>query len=148
MVPELLWEFMQQLEAKPSSVPAARFAQGLYGYTCYDAVQFFDSIKLAGQSLKPGINVDKRIPLMRYRLYQYVIAFNHFKDELFICENKIAGLESDINLVESLIRSKDVPVYPFKMKGKEQTNMSDDAFRDMVKKEWRVACAGMYFRLY
>ena len=25
---------------------------------------------------------------MRYRLYQYVIAINHFKDELFICENK------------------------------------------------------------
>lgn len=147
MVPELLWEFMQQLEAKPSSVPAARFAQGLYGYTCYDAVQFFDSIKLAGQSLKPGINVDKRIPLMRYRLYQYVIAFNHFKDELFICENKIAGLESDINLVESLIRSKDVPVYPFKMKGKEQTNMSDDAFRDMVKKGMESCLRGDVFQI-
>ena len=34
--------------------------------------------------------------LMRYRLYQYVIAINHFKDELFICENQVKGLESEV----------------------------------------------------
>jgi anthranilate synthase component 1 len=71
---------------------------------------------------------------MRYRLYQYVIAFNHFKDELFILENNINGIESDSALLESLIRSKDVPVYPFKAKGEELSNMSDEDYMEMVKK--------------
>jgi len=36
--------------------------------------------------------------------------------------------------VESLIRSKDVPVYPFSPKGEESSNMSDAAYIEMVKK--------------
>jgi anthranilate synthase component 1 len=71
---------------------------------------------------------------MRYRLYQYVIAFNHFKDELFICENTIKGLESELSLLESLIRSKDVPVYPFRVKGEESSNMTGEEYMEMVKK--------------
>ena len=62
---------------------------------------------------------------MRYRLYQYVIVINHFKDELFLCENRIAGIPSDIDLLESLIRSKDVPEYPFALSGEETSNMND-----------------------
>jgi anthranilate synthase component 1 len=71
---------------------------------------------------------------MRYRLYQYVIAVNHFKDELFICENKIAGIESELPVLESLIRSKDIPVYPFRSNGEESSNMSNEDYKEMVKK--------------
>ena len=71
---------------------------------------------------------------MRYRLYQYVIAINHFKDELFICENRIAGIESDLPAIESLIRSKDIPVYPFRSAGEECSNMNDDTYMQIVKK--------------
>src|SRR3954465_12588029 len=44
-VPGKLWDFMQQFEMEPSTSKEARFSQGLYGYTSYDAVQFFDSIQ-------------------------------------------------------------------------------------------------------
>ena len=93
-VPQKLWEFMQRFEASPASRDCreAKFAQGLYGYTTYDAVQFFDTIHLAVDRKSPtGQPV---IPLMRYRLYQYVIAINHYKDELIICENVIPVVES------------------------------------------------------
>ncbi len=130
-VPGQLWNFMQRFAIKKGEQKEEKFAQGLFGYTTYDAVQFFEDIKLntsaKGMDL-PGI------PLMRYRLYQYVIAFNHFKDELFICENKMAGIESELPLLESLIRSKDVPVYPFAAKGAESSNMTDEAYKEMVKK--------------
>ncbi|TMI61643.1 MAG: anthranilate synthase component I family protein [Bacteroidetes bacterium] len=128
-VPQLLWDFMHRFEITKSEIKEARFAQGLFGYTTYDAIQFFDTIRLSARNSQPA-----SIPLMRYRFYQYVIAFNHFKDELFILENNINGIESDSTLLESLIRSKDVPVYPFKAKGNEQSNMSDDDYREMVKK--------------
>lgn len=127
-VPGILWEFMQRFSIEPSAEKEARFAQGLYGYTTYDAVQFFDTIHLSDKKAASPI------PLMRYRLYQYVIAVNHFKDELFICENKVAGVESELPLLESLIRSKDVPVYPFRAAGEETSNMKDDEYREMVKK--------------
>jgi anthranilate synthase component I len=128
-VPGLLWDFMQKFEIEKSETKEVKFAQGLFGYTTYDAVQFFDTVQLKTRNPKPDA-----IPLMRYRLYQYVIAINHFKDELFICENKINGVESDAAVVESLIRSKDVPVYPFSLKGEESSNMTNEAYKEMVTK--------------
>jgi anthranilate synthase component I len=128
-VPQLLWNFMEQFDIQKSESKEAKFAQGLFGYTTYDAVQFFDTIRLEKHVAALPV-----IPLMRYRLYQYVIAVNHFKDELFICENKVNGVESEVAVVESLIRSKDVPVYPFNTKEEENSNMTDEEYRDMVKK--------------
>jgi anthranilate synthase component 1 len=128
-VPGQLWEFMQRFDIQQPDKKESRFAQGLFGYTSYDAVQFFDTIELSNPAKETN-----SIPLMRYRLYQYVIAFNHFKDELHICENMVAGLESELPVVESLIRSKDVPVYPFAASGVESSNMTDEEYRDMVKK--------------
>ncbi|MEP6615384.1 MAG: anthranilate synthase component I family protein [Ginsengibacter sp.] len=129
-VPQLLWEFMQRFEVKDQAPGPIKIAQGLFGYTSYDAVQFFENIKL--QSSR--VTTKTPIPLIRYRLYQYVIAINHFKDELFICENRMPGLESEIEIVESLIKSKDVPVYPFKTNGIEKSNLKDEEYIDMVKK--------------
>ena len=53
---------------------------------------------------------------------------------MFICENSIDGITSEIELVESLIKSKDVPTFPFKTKGEESSNLTDAAYIDMVKK--------------
>jgi anthranilate synthase component 1 len=127
-VPKLIWEFMNRFEIGPSESKESKYAQGLFGYTSFDAVQFFDTVKLTTR------NSQLTIPLMRYRLYQYVIVFNHFKDELHICENHINGIESEMAGVESLIRSKDVPVFPFKKKGEETSNVTDAEYIKMVEK--------------
>jgi anthranilate synthase component 1 len=84
---------------------------------------------------------------MRYRLYQYVIAINHFKDEMFLCENVINGLESEVNLIESLIKSKDVPMYPFKVQMDETANMSDEGYKEMVKKGVASCLRGDVFQI-
>lgn len=143
-VPLHLWNFMKRFEIAEgsSTLKEARFAQGLYGYTTFDAVQFFDTIKL-----NVGNGQSPTIPLMRYRLYQYVIAINHFKDELFICENKIDGIESELSVVESLIRSHDIPVYPFAAKGEEGKNMSDEDYMEMVKKGIKSCFRGDVFQI-
>ncbi len=153
-VPQLLWDFMQNFDVRKSDSKEAspddpsgraKYAQGLFGYATYDAVQFFETIRLdRGSSSHKGEN---NIPLMRYRLYQYVIAVNHFKDELFICENLIQGLESESAVVESLIKSKDVPVYPFKSQGEERFNMSDSDYIGMVKKGIQSCHRGDVFQI-
>jgi anthranilate synthase component 1 len=76
-----------------------------------------------------------------------VIAFNHFKDELFLCENQVKGLESELGVVESLIRSKDVPVYPFRAMGEEVSNMTDDEYMEMVKKGIQSCHRGDVFQI-
>jgi len=84
---------------------------------------------------------------MRYRLYQYVIAINHFKDELFVCENSVGGLESELAVVESLIKSKDVPTYPFATEGDEMYNMTDQEYMQMVEKGIQSCYRGDVFQI-
>jgi len=137
--PDRIWSYMQQYEMNGAEVKEAVFAQGLYGYTAYDAIPFFDTIQF-----KEGVPL---IPLMRYRLYQYVIAFNHFKDEIFICENKLAGIVSEHEALVSFIKSKDVPQYPFSIQGSETSNLSDDEYREAVKKGIQHCMRGDVFQI-
>jgi len=139
--PELLWGFMQRFDCPPSPEKHLRAVQGLFGYTTFDAVQFFDTVKFRERVGETSI------PLMRYRLYQYVIAINHFRDELYICENVVAGLESELSVVESLIRSKDVPVYPFQPVGDETSNLTDEAYTEMVAQGIKSCLRGDVFQI-
>jgi anthranilate synthase component 1 len=137
--PDRIWAYMQHFEIEKGTAKEAAFAQGLYGYTTYDAIPFFDTIQF-----KEG---DPAIPLMRYRLYQYVIAFNHFKDELYICENKIQGIDSELGVLLSYIKSKDVPQYPFSVVGAETSNYSDAAYRLAVEKGIQHCMRGDVFQI-
>jgi anthranilate synthase component 1 len=141
-VPDMLWAFMDRFNVRPAVEKPVKTAQGLFGYTSYDAVQFFDTIRFDKRS--DQVNT---LPLMRYRLYQYVIAINHFKDELYLCENEIVGISSEIAVVESLIRSKDVPAYPFAATGPETSNMSDTEYMEMVKKGIKSCYRGDVFQI-
>src|SRR6187397_1078093 len=140
-VPQMVWDFANRFDCVKMETKEVKFAQGLFGYTSYDAVQFFDTVKLKTQKTVPVV------PFMRYRLYQYVIVFNHFKDELHICENQISGIESEMPVVESLIRSKDVPVFPFKRKGDESSNVTDAEYINMVKKGIAACHRGDVFQI-
>lgn len=143
-LPQLLWQFMQNFQVTASSKEAA-FSQGLYGYCTYNAVEYFDTISLENKKTKNTVN--DSIPNLRYRLYQYVIAFNHFKDELYLCENKIDNVESEIGLIESIIHNKDVPVYPFKNTGKEESNITDEEYMQMVQKGIASCLRGDVFQI-
>ena len=120
-------QFLHRFKAEKPLEKEGTLAQGLFGYCSYDAACLFESIHA---------NKDREfsIPPVRYRLYQYVIIINHFRDELFICENEINGVNSEFSLVESLIRGKDLPVYPFTSIGEEQSNLTDEQYLALVKK--------------
>ncbi len=133
-VPNHLWDFMNRFDIQPTEQKQVNIAQGLFGYTTYDAVQFFDSINLSQTKTNDQRSRTNNIPLMRYRLYQYIIVINHYKDELFICENVINGINSEVAVVESLIKSKDVPTFPFKTAHEETSNLTNEAYIEIVTK--------------
>jgi anthranilate synthase component 1 len=141
-LPALIWEFMQRFQTESNDPKASAFAQGLYGYFTFDAIELFETLQLTKTN-----NAESSIPLARYRLYQYIIAINHFKDELILCENKIDGIETELNIVESILKSKDVPVYPFKRQGEEQRNMTDSDYIEMVQKGIKNCLRGDVFQI-
>ncbi|MDQ3682658.1 MAG: anthranilate synthase component I family protein [Bacteroidota bacterium] len=138
----ILKGFMQRFEIAATTEKEAGFAQGLYGYFTYDAVQFVETVSLNNPPENEMI-----IPFARYRLYQYVIAINHFKDELYLCENVLTGLESEITVVESILNSKDIPVYNFKTTGEETSNLTDEDYVEMVKKGIQNCHRGDVFQI-
>jgi anthranilate synthase component 1 len=145
-VPDELWKFMQYFNIAEAAEAPVNMAQGLFGYTTFDAVQFFDTIQLSTSSSSFG-GQEGAIPLIRYRLYQYVIAINHFKNELFICENHIKGIESNGALIESIIKSKDVPTYPFAAVENETSPLNDEEYISMVKKGIASCARGDVFQI-
>ena len=55
---------------------------GVFGYSTYDAVQYFEKIKF--ESPMPE---KEEVPEMRYNFFRYVLAINHLTNELLIFEH-------------------------------------------------------------
>ncbi len=140
---DVIWDFMQHFQFNDDVSMPVKIAQSMFGYITHDAVQFFDTVRFhhSGSLDQP------LIPLIRYRVYQYVLIINHFKNELYICENKIKGQESETDLIESIIRSRDVPVFPFNLKGEEVADITDDDYLEMVRKGIASCARGDVFQI-
>lgn len=102
---------------------------GLFGYFTFDAVEYFEDISL---TTKP--NPAKQIPILQYHVYKYVIAIDHFRNQLHIFENLLENEESELDRMQFLIQNKNFPEYTFQTKGPETSNMSDEDFKNLVLK--------------
>ncbi len=104
-------------------------SNGLFGYFTFDAIEHFEDIKLTAK-----IQENRKIPFMQYHIYKYVIAIDHFRNQLYLFENLLENEESDIERIEYLIQNKNFPEYSFQINGEESSNMSDDEFKELVEK--------------
>lgn len=138
---DLLNEFSNHYQCEPVNHPIEAMAQGLFGYTSYEAIPFFETITFKPQSK------ETEIPILRYRLYQYVIAFNHKNDEMRIIENKIEGLKSEMSRIEDIIKHKTIAVYPFETEDFETSNLEDQEYLELVKKAQQHTMRGDVFQL-
>lgn len=100
---------------------------GFFGYTNYDAVKYFESLNIGAEKKDAH-----ETPEMHYSLFRYIIQIDHFKNELLITENVVEGTESNIEKIVDLVSSNNHPRYHFKMGGKENTNVSDIDFKNLV----------------
>lgn len=104
-------------------------SNGLFGYFTFDAINYFEDIRLA-----TPLNLEKKIPFLQYNVYRYVIAIDHFKNELYIFEHSLDGQEeSGIDQIEYLIQNKKFPEYKFTLKGEESSNLTDAEFLSLVE---------------
>ncbi|MFL5762752.1 MAG: anthranilate synthase component I family protein [Bacteroidia bacterium] len=99
---------------------------GLFGYITYDAVRHFEDIRI-----NAPVAENKRIPDLKYDLYQYVIAIDHFRDVLVIYENSFNEPEGTA-AIEALISKKNFASYRFSSAGNEESNYSDEEFAGLI----------------
>ncbi len=106
---------------------------GLFGHIGYNAVQFFEDITLKATSS------ENDVPLVVYQVFRYVIAINHFKDELYLFEHTYlqegqeAGADN-LDYIETLIKSRNFPSYSFQTTQPEQSNFTDQEFLEVIQK--------------
>lgn len=140
-VPELLNHFSKSFSCNTTKDTIEETAQSLFGYTSFEAVQFFENLTFKAQS--PEVE----IPILRYRLYQYVIAINHYNDEMYIIENQIKGVKSELYLLESLIKNQNSVIYPFEKTSDETSNVTDEEYIELVKTAQKHCMRGDVFQL-
>lgn len=112
---------------KPQGDQPFRNFNGFFGHTAFDAVQYFDTHQFPADKKK----ID--LPDMRYYLYRFIIAFNHYKDELYILENRLEGEESQLDQLLIQIKNPLEQLHDFKTVGEERSNLSDEEFKELVR---------------
>jgi len=134
--------FVQQFDAEIS--PTKIISNGLFGYFTHEAIEYFETIKLKTVEDNP-----RKIPVMQYHIYRYIIAIDHFKNELYIFQNQPEGQDANGGLqkLEYLIKNKNFPEYHFKSNGEEQSDLTGDEFMAMVKKMKQHIFRGDVFQI-
>jgi len=120
---------------------ALKSFNGLYGYTTYDAVQYFENITLKVKE------APSKIPLMQYGFYRFIIAINHFNDEMTLIENRESESDSRMEEIQTIIDSQVFNSHKFQIIGKETSNCSDEDFKGYVEKAKAHCKRGDVFQL-
>ncbi|MCA8829646.1 anthranilate synthase component I family protein [Hymenobacter pini] len=118
---------------------------GLFGYMGYEAVQAFEDLTLDAAKQAAG-----QIPDILYCTYRYVIAINHFRNELFVFEHTPAGDpvdEQGLQRLVNLIRNPSLPDFKFQRVGEEQTNQTDEEFMRVLTAGQQHCLRGNVFQI-
>jgi anthranilate synthase component 1 len=115
---------------------------GLFGYTAYDAVRYFEQI-----AVRESHHADSDAPDIYYILYKYLIVFNHFKNELTLIELCSEGEHDHLATLENLIEDRNFASYEFRTVGSRQSNLSDAQYQEMVREGIRHCLRGDVFQI-
>ncbi|WP_285010008.1 anthranilate synthase component I family protein [Pedobacter faecalis] len=139
---EEIERFKSKFQLEP--VPAIKdLTNGLFGYFTWNAVPYFEDISFSA----PTRPIEE-IPLMQYHVYRYIIAIDHFRNEVTLFGNSFGAEKSDdLEKMEYLIQNKNFPEYSFRSSGKEESNLTDEAFMEMVEKMKKHILRGDVFQI-
>lgn len=126
MTANRLWDFLNAFQ--PVYGEGVPEMNGLFGHVGFDGVQYFETIQLDAGKRKFDL------PDIHFVFPRYVLAINPFKDELTILENILPGQTSQLDQLELLMKGPRVPQHPFRLLGQEQSNLTDEQFKQLVTK--------------
>jgi anthranilate synthase component 1 len=115
---------------------------GLFGYTSFDAVRYFENIPVMEYHHK-----ESDAPDMYYILYKYLLVFDHFGNTLTLIELCADRDENHLKEIEAMIENRNYASYDFRMTGESSSTVTDEEYKAMVHEGIRHCLRGDVFQI-
>ena len=102
---------------------------GLYGYTSFNAVRYFENI-----GVKDETQPMNDAPDLLYILYKDVVVVDHFRNELTLIEMLSEEEEDDLDVLERDLNGRPYQTYDFHPVGDYWSTLTDDEHRENIRK--------------
>ena len=112
---------------------------GLFGYTSFNAVRYFEDI-----NVKDETQAKNDAPDLLYILYKVVIVFDHFNNTI-----KLVSLEGETKLDDVLkaMNKANVKAYDFHPVGDVRSTLTDDEHRENIRRGIKHCLRGDVFQI-
>ncbi len=112
---------------------------GLFGYTSFNAVRYFEDI-----DVKDETQAKNDAPDLLYILYKVVIVFDHFNNTL-----KVVSLDGEdkIDTVMKAMNKANVKAYDFHPVGDVHSTLTDDEHRENIRRGIKHCLRGDVFQI-
>lgn len=115
---------------------------GLYGFTSFNAVKYFEHIPV-----KDSVSEKNDAPDMIYVLYRQVIVFDHFNNSLTLLEMIPEGETDSLNELEKMILNRKFNTYEFRPVGEITSTLTDEEHKDNIRKGIAHCLRGDVFQI-
>ena len=128
-----LQNFFQELSLEQDN----DLPNGFFGYCTYEAVKYFEDIELAAPPSK-----ERQVPEICYAFYEFLIIFNHYKNEIHIIHNQSinSACSRTLEEIKDIIFHSEFSFSEFCTVEEESSNLTDqDTLRVIEKCKSHIA---------
>ena len=115
---------------------------GLYGYTTFNAVRYFEHI-----DVKDSRDAKNDAPDMLYILYRYLIVFNDFRHEMMLVEMLQDKGTSHLDQIEKAVNNRNYTTYDFRAVGETTSTLTDEEHKANIRKGIAHCLRGDVFQI-
>ena len=117
---------------------------GLFGYTSFNAVRYFENI-----AVKDETQAKNDAPDVLYILYKVVIEFDHHNNMLKVVTLESDGESgtSDIDAIQKAMNKANVKAYDFHPVGDVRSTLTDDEHRENIRRGIQHCMRGDVFQI-
>ena len=119
---------------------------GLYGYTSFNAVRYFEDI-----AVKDETQAKNDAPDMLYILYRIVIVFDHFNNQLMVVSltpsDQPQNGEADLDNIMRAMNKANVKAYDFHPVGDVRSTLTDEEHKANIRKGIQHCLRGDVFQI-
>lgn len=115
---------------------------GLYGYTTFNAVRYFENI-----DIKDCAYEKNDAPDLLYILYKYIIVFDHFDSTMTLVEMLEEGEPTALDTLEAVIKNHNFATYDFRPVGETYSTLTDEEHKANIRKGIAHCLRGDVFQI-
>ncbi len=115
---------------------------GLYGYTSFNAVRYFEQIDVKDETQEKN-----DAPDLLYILFKTVVVFDHFRNELTLVELLADGESEDLDQLESDILNRPARRFDFRPVGECTSTLTDEEHKANIRRGIQHCLRGDVFQI-